>query len=275
VAIGRGGQVQQGLQQALDVGGLEQVLAADHVGDPLQGVVQHHGQVIGHPDVLAGQDDVAGGLGTGGDQAGLAVGPRAFLDEAQVIEAAQRAAGRVQRQPPGEGLAALQPRGLLVGMQRTADERLGRLVRRAADVQLLAGAKAAIDQALVAQHVDGPVIVGQVLGLAAHRLFPFQAQPGQVLQDRGLEFGTAAGGVDVLDPQHEPAVRRPGRRRRRSGPRRRGRDAGGRSGRARSGWRSSSGPRPDRAWRTCPGVRTRRAGRPPRRPGLPSAGRTA
>jgi co-chaperonin GroES (HSP10) len=39
VAVGRGRQVQQGLQQALDVGRLEQVLAADHVGDALQGVV--------------------------------------------------------------------------------------------------------------------------------------------------------------------------------------------------------------------------------------------
>lgn len=45
-----------------------------------------------------------------------------------------------------------------------------------------------------------------MFGLAPHRLFPIEAEPGEVLEDRGLEFRPAARPVDILDPQQETAA---------------------------------------------------------------------
>jgi hypothetical protein len=49
-------------------------------------------------------------------------------------------------------------------------------------------------------------IVLQVLGLAPYRLFPRDADPGEILKNRGLEFRAAAGRIDVLDAQQEPSA---------------------------------------------------------------------
>src|SRR5947207_14847069 len=46
-------------------------------------------------------------------------------------------------------------------------------------------------------------------GLPPHRPLPGDAEPGEILIDRGLEFRPAAGRVDVLDPKQEPAARLP------------------------------------------------------------------
>ena len=54
------------------------------------------------------------------------------------------------------------------------------------------------------------LIVGQVIGLAAHRPVPVEAEPAEIVQDRRLELGPAAGRVDILDAQQEPAgIHRP------------------------------------------------------------------
>src|SRR5215831_547425 len=46
-----------------------------------------------------------------------------------------------------------------------------------------------------------------VLGLAAHRLLPGNAEPREVLIDRRLVFRPAARLVDILDAQQQPSVR--------------------------------------------------------------------
>ena len=45
-----------------------------------------------------------------------------------------------------------------------------------------------------------------MLGLPADGALPDETEPGQVLIDRGLEFGTAACDIDILDAQEEPAA---------------------------------------------------------------------
>ena len=52
-------QSEQRLQQALDMGGREQIVAARHQRDALEGIVHHHGQMIGRGHLLARQHDVA------------------------------------------------------------------------------------------------------------------------------------------------------------------------------------------------------------------------
>ncbi len=47
-----------------------------------------------------------------------------------------------------------------------------------------------------------------MFALAAHRLLPRDAEPGEIVVDRLLVFGTTARLVDVLDPQQHPPARR-------------------------------------------------------------------
>ena len=63
-----------------------------------------------------------------------------------------------------------------------------------------------IDQALIRKPLHRFAIQRKVLGLPPHRHFPFNAEPGEVLDYRGLEFRPAARGVDVLDPQQQPSA---------------------------------------------------------------------
>jgi hypothetical protein len=55
-----------------------------------------------------------------------------------------------------------------------------------------------------------------MVGLAPHRRFPGEAQPGQVFENGRLELRSAAGGVDIFDAQDE-AVASARRRQRRIG----------------------------------------------------------
>ena len=59
VQVARGGQAQRALQQDLARSGVEQVGAADDVGDALVGVIHHHRQLVGPVAVGATQDEVA------------------------------------------------------------------------------------------------------------------------------------------------------------------------------------------------------------------------
>ena len=74
VAILGGRQVEQRLEQAVDVGAVEQVDAADDVGHPLRGIVDRDREVVARRRVLAGKDDVAVGSGVGKGRAGAGVG---------------------------------------------------------------------------------------------------------------------------------------------------------------------------------------------------------
>ena len=60
----------------------------------------------------------------------------------------------------------------------------------------------------MAQAFKRSLIVSQMVRLAQDRLFPRQAQPGEVFVDRRLVLWSAAGGVDILDAQDEATARR-------------------------------------------------------------------
>ena len=176
---------------------------------PLPGVVDRDGQVIGDADILAGQDHVAAQLGPGGDQAVLATsGPWPSSRKVRVSNPHERFAGRVEGQAPGEGFSSGEASGLLVGGEGTAAEHLHGAVGGAGHGlgHLLAGAEAAIGEAAGGQAVEGALVVGQVVGLAEDGSLPLEAQPGEVLDEAGLELGAAAGGVDILDAHDEAAA---------------------------------------------------------------------
>ena len=98
-------QAEQRLEQAVDVGAVEQVAAADDVGDTQSGVVDGDGQMIARRRVLAGEDDVAEQAGLGhhlaGDPARTA-GPPASIAPCDVETPGVRPFGR---QPLGASSA--------------------------------------------------------------------------------------------------------------------------------------------------------------------------
>ena len=84
VPVGRLRQAEQMLQQPVHAGRPEQVGAAHHLGDALQGVVDHHREVIAGRRLLAREDDVAPAFRPGGHRAGLAIGTVAVLGPAEI-----------------------------------------------------------------------------------------------------------------------------------------------------------------------------------------------
>ena len=89
-------QAEQALQQPVDAGRPEQVLAAHHVGHALQGVVDHDREMIAGRRFLASEDDVSPGFRPGGHRTGLAGG--AFA-EFEPVEFAGLRGGRRHVEP--------------------------------------------------------------------------------------------------------------------------------------------------------------------------------
>src|SRR5713226_5402539 len=79
VPVDRLRQTEQLLQQPVDAGRPEQILAPHHRGHALPGVVDYHREMIAGRRLLSRQDDVAPGLRPGGHPAGLAIGPFAVF----------------------------------------------------------------------------------------------------------------------------------------------------------------------------------------------------
>src|ERR1700722_5558494 len=85
--IGRLRQSEQLLQQPMQAGRPEQILAPHHLGHALQGVVDDHREVIAGRRLLARQDDVAPRLRPGGHRAGLPIRTFAAVGPAEVTGA--------------------------------------------------------------------------------------------------------------------------------------------------------------------------------------------
>jgi len=111
----------------------------------------------------------------------------------------------------GEGM----PGGLALGRKNrieTAassgiDHRLALMGRTGRRGDVLPAAETGIDEVHGLQTIERRSIVVEMLRLPTHRLFPVEAEPGEVVVDCRFEFGTAARAVDVLDAEEEAAFR--------------------------------------------------------------------
>jgi len=92
-----------------------------------------------------------------------------------------------------------------------ARRRRVRRTRRGVDLRgdLAARAEAGIDEPGRLQPREGDAVVVEVIRLPSRRPIPDEAEPRQVLEDRGLELRAAARAVDVLDAEEEDAAARP------------------------------------------------------------------
>lgn len=187
-----------------------QILTPGHQGDALQMVVQRGAEMIAGGHVAAAQHHVPETFRFGRDFApiagigiGLPKGDRAGPDDRL---------GTVE--PQREGIAAGSAFGRKIRMEIAACAGIKRGpiwttwasmrgTGRGGDV--LAAAEAGIEDAQGFQSGQGGAVFVEMIGLAAHRLLPVEAEPGEVLGDAGLEFGAAAGAVDILDAQEKAA----------------------------------------------------------------------
>ena len=205
VGVGWFGVAEQGLQQALDVGGGFEVDAAGDEGDALQRVVVGDAKMVAGGRVLAGEDDVPDVFGVAGEAAFAefveaerpGFGDGAGAIEAQRVGCAGGDPGGAFR--GGEAAANAGVEGGAVGAVRG----VGGVGGFSGDVG--AGAEAGVEQAARGEVVEGGAVVGQMVRLDADFAVPFEAEPGEVVGDGGGVVGAAAAGVDILKTQQETA----------------------------------------------------------------------
>ena len=208
----------------MDLGGLEQVLPAHHMGHALGGIIHRDRKVIRGGHVLAGDDKIAdavdqiisgdvdppmsavrplagfvksgtdprrggpgGAFGGGFDGAGDVQPKRAVARAGPVGgHLAAAGAGIDQTVGPEPGGAFLRGRGRLL--------------------DIAAAACAGIEQPHRPQPVQCRVIGRLAGGLPHHRAAPAEPQPVQVVIDLVFPMRPAAAAVDILDPQQERAL---------------------------------------------------------------------
>src|SRR3984893_339119 len=189
MVIDRLRQAEQRLQQAMDAGRPEQILAAHHVADALKGVVQRDGEVIAGRDFLARDDDVAPHHRRRGDGTGLAVRPGAGLGPGQHAGLRHRC---IDGEPQRVTLAGIDPALSLGHRQFAGAARIKRAavgIARPAAVavalddqrgDLAAALETRIEQRQRVELEEGRFVIGEMLALPPHRLLPGNAEPLQI-----------------------------------------------------------------------------------------------
>ena len=217
------------------------------MGHALQRVVDHDRKMIARRHVLARQHDIAPARRAGPP-------PQCSCPSSSNSLYRDVAADRRQRpvhvEPQHMRLAGRDPRLGLAATQAAAAAGIERCAVRVARPGLgrspppaprppaaPAGASRSRDRPALAgaDRRAARAIIVEMLRLPPDRRLEANAEPGEILTDRLLEFGPAAGEVDILDPQQQPAAEPRGEplidQRRQA----HGRDAAARSGSARSG----------------------------------------
>ena len=226
VRIGGRFEAPQTQQGQLARRGRQYVAAPHHLGDAHQGIVQGHGQLVGHHAVGTAQGKIAAAV----LQSERLLTQQAVLKMETSLGAAQAQAGTP---PPG---LALTP---FFRAQMTAGTGIGGpgIIHMGGSgqlAQLLAGAITGIDQPgtvhgiqrRIIQGRAGALKIGAARALLRHvalvrddtvhgRAFvPVQPQPAQILHQSPGIFGTRTLGVDVLHAQDQrpsgAAHRQPG-----------------------------------------------------------------
>jgi hypothetical protein len=202
-------QRKQNLQQHVQIRRRFEIGAAHHMRDPLQRIVNDDGQVIASRHLLAPDDGIPPSRGVGHHLRGAPLHVEARPSERRA-DGGQRS-GHVHA--PGMRHAGRQALRDFRSRQPSAGTRIKRppvrITRggtavpwgRAGD--LTPGAEARIDEVAPPQGVEDSAVIGEVLGLAPHRLFPDKAEPAQILDDVLPKGGRGAEGVDVFDPQQK------------------------------------------------------------------------
>ena len=195
-------QVQQVLQQPLYVGGFEEVVASRDECDALMGIVDHDGEMIGGWNVFPRQNNVADRSNC--DLARFAVRALTLLlkrqragDFAGLGDTQAQRVRRVRGQTVCAFALAQIPAGARIDRAIGAVRSLGGAGDLIGD--LLACAKAGIDQTIRLKLLKRGLVGGDAIGLTHHRLLPGNPEPRQILENGGDEFLAATRRIDILD----------------------------------------------------------------------------
>ena len=204
------GQVEEGLENAVEVGRIKEIDATDDFGDSLESVVDDNGEVVAGADVLADEDDITEELGPGGLLAVMGIGPgEAGSDEGKgFFEIETEGVGRAGGEAGGAFLYGEAAAGAGINGAFTAVGGVAGALDLTLDVG--AGAEAGVKQPPSAEAVGGGGEVGAMFALEADGRFPFEAEPGEVLENLLRVLAGAAGRVDVLDAEENLAAVAPG-----------------------------------------------------------------
>ena len=212
VVVSRRRQIEQFLQQPMNRRRPKHIVAADHIADPLQRVVDNHGKMVTRWCVLAGQNHIAPNGRIGGHDAGFAIRSDTGLQPGQWSCHLADGGRHVETPVLLPVLSTTDGVGHLHLETRKRKER--RPVRIARPRfsgfgfaslyglrNLLAANSRRIKDVFIIQTIERAFVVRKMIRLPPNRFLPFQAQPGEVFVDQSLEFRPTAGNVRILDAQ--------------------------------------------------------------------------
>jgi len=202
---------QNRLQQPVDVSRGAQIHSPYHQGDALERVVERGAEMIACRGVPSAEHHVPETFRFCPDfpqiraiRFGLAKSERTgardglgHVEAERKGRAGRPALGRKNRIEPATGSRIDHGLAFMWGARGGGD--------------VLAAAETGIDETVGFQAFEGGGVIGEAIGLPTHRLFPVEAEPVEVVEDRALEFRLAARAVDVLDAEQEAAVSGAGR----------------------------------------------------------------
>jgi hypothetical protein len=210
VTIDGQGSAQGFEEEQLPKGGSDQVGAANHLGDAELGVVDGAGQLVAGEAVFSPNKEIAE----------IAAASGALQAEADVGESKNAPVGHAEA-PVGREPRGIERRERGVG-GRAPGDRVERLVvdrggrgggafsgRRAfvgsgeSPGEIPAGAIAGKNEAGGVEASQGGLVAIKARGLDYDRLLPAKAEPGEVFEGGGGEFGAAARGIEVVDTHKE------------------------------------------------------------------------
>lgn len=202
------GKTEEGLEDTVEMGGFEKIHAADDVSDALKGVIVDDGEVITGADIFADKDSVAEEFGFCLLNAVKGVGPGEV--------GAGFGEGFFKVEPEGVGRSGGEAGGTFVGGESPAGPGVkGGLaavggITGAFDFakDVVPGAEAGVEEAAIVEVPGGGGEVVTVFALDADGGFPFEPEPGEIVEDLSGVPGAAARGVDILDPQDESSAPR-------------------------------------------------------------------
>ena len=193
----RRGRPERAVQLQLARGRAEQVVGAEHVGDPARGVVDHHRELVA-------------GDARRGEHREVADRRRDVLRVGAVDEVLEPLDAGLDPEPERRRPLALAARPLLAGEvgagAGVARPVVGRPVRRRGGAgDLRAGAEARVDPARGPEPVDCGEVERAPLRLVEHLAVPPEAQVLEIGEEVVDERLLRAHRVEVLDPEQELA----------------------------------------------------------------------
>lgn len=198
---------EEGLKQAMHVGGWEEIFPARDQADPLGRVIDHHGEVVGGRDVLPGQHHVPEEGGVDRD-----------LPEPRVAKGERTGDGGCLSgvEPPAVGISGRDPVPPLEVREGATGARVESTLRAVGGVghasyfirNLPTSTEAGVDDRQILQGLKCGSVVREAGRLPPGGRVPRDSEPRQIFLELVVVLGSYAGVINVLESEQEGAAGR-------------------------------------------------------------------